>query len=97
MDPVEADQPEDEDSQASSQQRALTAGVGSVATYADSEESCPEESCAKEPVLTSARVLRPRHHFLSELQRRRVAEIFKGGSRLLKIPFPFLLVCASYD
>lgn len=55
------------------------------------EESCPHLQMAL------SRVLKPRHHLLSELQRRRIAEIFKGGSRLLKMPFPFLLVYASYE
>lgn len=90
--PPEGQQPADQpvESQPPAQKRELAA-MSTGSTVANVEESCPNQQMA----LT--RVLRPRHHLLSELQRRRIAEIFKGGSRLLKMPFPFWLVYASYD
>ncbi len=42
--------------------------------------------------ITTIGTAETRHHFLSELQRRRIIYIFKRGTQLLKIPFPFLLI-----
>lgn len=38
-----------------------------------------------------------RMHLLSEIQRKRIALIFESGSRLLTIPFPFLIIYTLYS
>lgn len=36
-------------------------------------------------------------HLLSEIQRKRIVAVFKGGSKLLTFPLPFLLILTNYD
>ncbi|KAK7574351.1 hypothetical protein V9T40_011542 [Parthenolecanium corni] len=88
--PENSGQPADQSTE-SQMQQALAASTSTGSTVSDAD------GVRKWPQGAMMRVLRPRNHMLSELQRRRIAEIFKGGSRLLKMPFPFLLVYASYD